>query len=166
LRLGLLSDTHIPRAVPALPPGVFRLLQGVDLILHAGDIYVSAVLDELEALAPVVAARGNGDAGLEADPRVQPTHCLQADGLTIGLVHGLAYPWVPIAATFGRPVDVVVHGDTHVAAIERVEGVLLVNPGSPTLPNNLVGVPGTVALLEIEAGRASARILSLGEAEA
>lgn len=46
--IGLIADTHI-RGVP-LPPQVLRAFQGVDLILHAGDIYSLDVLDQLEAL--------------------------------------------------------------------------------------------------------------------
>ena len=61
MRIGLLADTHIPRDVKMLPPHVKVALDGVDLILHAGDIYLLTVLDELEAIAPVIAARGNGD---------------------------------------------------------------------------------------------------------
>jgi len=144
-----------------LPPRVLKLLDGVDLILHAGDVYAPQVLDELEQLAPVLAALGNGDLGLEQDRRVQRTHILSLGGLTIGLVHGLAYPFRPISFTFGREVDVVVFGDTHVATIERANGTLLVNPGSPTLPNNLVGVLGTVGFLEISDGQAQAKIVQL-----
>ena len=51
--IGLLSDTHIPDAVLGLPPELNRIFQDVDLILHAGDIFTSSVLDELESMAPV-----------------------------------------------------------------------------------------------------------------
>ena len=161
MKIGLISDTHIPRDVASLPAESLEALRGVDLILHAGDIYVASVLDELERVAPVLAARGNGDTGLPQDPRVRDVHVLSLDGLTVGLVHGLAYPYLPIEATFGTAVDVVVYGHTHVEAIEREGHVLLVNPGSPTLPSNLVGVPGTVGLLEIAGGHAHARIVHL-----
>jgi predicted phosphodiesterase len=55
-----------------------------------------------------------------------------------------------------------VFGDTHVASVEKYEGVLLVNPGSPTLPNGLFEL-GTVALLEINKGEIKARIVKLRE---
>ncbi len=55
--IGLISDTHIPWAVKELPPEVGEAFRGVDLILHAGDIYSHAVLDELERIAPVLAAK-------------------------------------------------------------------------------------------------------------
>ena len=61
MRIGLISDTHIPHDAKAIPPQVKEVFRGVDLILHAGDIYLSSVLDELEEIAPVLAARGDDD---------------------------------------------------------------------------------------------------------
>ncbi len=46
--IGLLSDTHIPEAEKELPPELMEAFRGVDLILHAGDIYIPSVLDNLE----------------------------------------------------------------------------------------------------------------------
>jgi len=59
--LGLISDTHLPDRLRALPPEVFDALDGVDLILHAGDVGTLAVLDQLSTIAPVVAVHGNDD---------------------------------------------------------------------------------------------------------
>ena len=59
--IGVVSDTHIPARAPFLPSSLFGLLDGVDLILHAGDIEEESVLDELRALAPVEAVAGNMD---------------------------------------------------------------------------------------------------------
>ena len=64
---------------------------------------------------------------------------------------------------FGGPVDVFVHGDTHVPQVEMMRGVLLVNPGSPTFPRNLTRRLGTVAFIEIEANTPRAWIHQLGE---
>ena len=61
MRVGVVSDTHIPSRAPAIPPGVFEAFEGVHLILHAGDVSVRAALDELAALAPVHAVAGNID---------------------------------------------------------------------------------------------------------
>ena len=57
MRLGLISDTHIPEVTKELPPQIAKALQGVDLILHAGDVYAPFVLDELERIAPVLVAK-------------------------------------------------------------------------------------------------------------
>ncbi|NTW68137.1 MAG: metallophosphoesterase family protein, partial [Nitrospirae bacterium] len=55
MKVGIISDTHVPGAASSLPPAVFEIFRSVDLILHAGDIVQASVLDELEAIAPVEA---------------------------------------------------------------------------------------------------------------
>lgn len=174
MRIGLIADTHIPEARPDLPRDIFAFFSGVDLILHAGDLHVLQVLDWLEEMAPVVGVRGNGDDGgsgrplVPEDPRLKETQVLHLEGLRIGMLHTL--PWYleyphPLGESmvqrFGEPVDIIVYGDSHVAEIERREGILVINPGSPTLPNNLTARPGTVALLEVSQRQAEARILQL-----
>src|SRR5205807_1965311 len=59
--LGLVSDTHLPQRCDALPPGLFEALRGVDLVLHCGDAGELWALDQLGAIAPVVAVHGNDD---------------------------------------------------------------------------------------------------------
>lgn len=59
--IGLLSDTHLPERLAALPPALFAVLRGVDLVLHAGDVGELGVLDCLSAIAPVVAVHGNDE---------------------------------------------------------------------------------------------------------
>ena len=170
MRIGLISDTHVPEA-GELPEQIRELFSGVELILHAGDLHILSVLDWLEEVAPVYAARGNGDSRCDPDPRMERSHVLALEGLRIGLIHGLALPEEPPHRTFekimerefGGPVDVLVYGDTHVAGIDSFRGVLLVNPGSPTFPNNLVGVPGTIGFLDISDGKPSASLMRLGD---
>lgn len=168
LRIGLISDTHVPRDARCLPPHVRHAFKGVDLILHAGDVYSREVLDELEVIAPVLAARGNGDGDLHDDCRVEHSHTLDVAGVSLGITHGLDHPRCAeyyaraMMREFGRPVDILVMGDTHVAMVERRDGFCLVNPGSPTLPNNRYDL-GTVGLLEIAGSSVEARIVSLRE---
>ena len=61
MRIGLISDTHIPTAAKELWPQIYEAFRGVDLIMHAGDLMVPEVIDWLEAVAPVMAVWGNGD---------------------------------------------------------------------------------------------------------
>ncbi|MBI4288759.1 MAG: metallophosphoesterase family protein [Chloroflexi bacterium] len=167
MRIGLISDTHIPRDVKTLPPQVTEAFQGVDLILHAGDIYELAVLDELERVAPVLAARGNGDSAKLEDRRIKESHVLDLDGLRLGMSHAVEYPEPPwctlekaMEREFGGPVDIIVSGDTHVAIVESYKGILIINPGSPTLPNGMYQL-GTVGLIEICDGRLEASVIQL-----
>lgn len=168
MKIGLISDTHFTKDDQTIRPEAAKAFEGVELILHAGDVYVASVLDQLEAIAPVLCALGNGDGDLAQDPRVKDVHLLSIEGVTIGLLHGLDYPepaWRPLERAvereFGQWVDVIVFGDTHVAVVDRCKGVLLVSPGSLTFPNNLVNVPGTVGILEVSRGQAEARIIQL-----
>ena len=168
MRIGLISDTHIPSMSGELPYQVAEAFAGVDLILHAGDLHILPVLDDLEEIAPVIAVRGNGDRLVPPDPRLKDTYVLKVEGLFIGLTHALEYPETPwnsieasMARDFGGEVDVIVFGDTHVALVESYKGILLVNPGSPTMPSGKRGL-GTVAILEVSQGKAEASIVPLG----
>jgi len=177
MKIGLIADTHIPEAGNSLPDRVLEIFRDVELILHAGDLHIIEVLDWLESVAPVKAARGNGDDGTSGrppvpeDPRILPAHALTIEDVRTGLVHGLPLPdecpWALLEKTmdrlFGGPMDVIVFGDSHVDYVKRHDGVLLVNPGSPTLPYNLVGHLGTVGILNINNRSVVAQIVPLGE---
>ncbi len=178
MRIGLISDTHIPEARPQLWPQVFDAFRGVDAILHAGDIHELFVLDQLAEVAPLWAARGNGEEG-SGGRKVQPDHDLlkeawvvELGGLRIGLVHDVPIPeYTPthtlersMARYFGTTeLDVLVYGDTHVEAIDVINGVLCVNPGSPTYPRNLDTQLGTIGFLDIVDGTPKATIWQLTE---
>ena len=168
MRLGLISDTHSPALGVHPPEEVRRAFAGVDLILHAGDIYSSECLDWLEEIAPVVAVEVP-PAPVIGDPRVVEKRVVEVDGFEIGLVHDLAMRGIDevrpgamerswpagmsvvdsLAAFFdGRRLDGVVFGHTHWEMAETHEGVLFVNPGSPTLPHQTRRL-GTVAIIDV-----------------
>ena len=176
LRIGLISDTHIPEARPELWPEVFTTLAGVDVILHGGDIHDVIVLDQLAELAPIYSARGNGEDG-SGGRAVAPPHArlryswlLDLPALRLGLTHDLPVPEFPPRLTVARwkqrrfatdAVDVIVFGDSHVELIDVVDGTLCVNPGSPTYPHNLNTQLGTLGFLDIDGGRVHASIWQL-----
>jgi hypothetical protein len=171
LRIGVISDTHIPEARAELWPQVFTMFDGVDAILHGGDIHELAVLDQLGELAPLWCARGNGEDGsggrsvAVVDDRVRYSWLLDLGGVRVGLTHDVPVPEVPPNLTverwkqrrFGRSdVDVLVYGDSHVERIDVIAGTLCVNPGSPTYPHNLNTQLGTLGFVDIDPGRVRA----------
>jgi uncharacterized protein len=168
MRIGLLSDTHVAWENKGLSPQVTAAFEGVDLILHAGDIYTHRVLDELEHIAPVLAALGDDDYP-GPDLRVKEKHILVLEGLTLWLVHEKPYNLVfreeqaKLNSSNGekreKP-DIVIFGHEHRVIIERKSGILYVNSGSPTLLNYKQG-PGTIGILELNAGTADVRIIQL-----
>jgi putative phosphoesterase len=178
VRIGLISDTHIPEARYELWPQVFDAFRGVDCILHAGDIHDLVVIDQLSDVAPTYAARGNGDDGSGGRPiqpfdeRLREAWLLDLGGLRVGLTHDVPIPEYPPNLTleramkryFGRTdLDILIYGDTHVEAIDTIGEMLCVNPGSPTYPRNLDTQLGTIGFLEIDGGKAEATIWQLTE---
>ena len=161
MRIGLISDTHVPQAASSMPPAVAEVFRGVDLILHAGDIYRLSVLDELERIAPVKAALGDDDpADLLEDDRVEMKHELDLEGHRVWLVHGRPWVYSMTALQKEHAPDIIVHGHTHDTEIREREGVLYVGSGSPTFLMYSRG-PGTVGILEIKPGGVEASIVHL-----
>lgn len=178
MKIGLISDTHIPESMPELWPHVFEEFSDVDCILHAGDIYHLSVLDRLEEIAPVYAARGNGEDGSGGreiqpdDPRLRESWLIELGGFKIGLTHYVPMPEIPPGLTIERwkqrlfpdtPLDVLIYGDTHVEQIDIIDNTLCVNPGSPTFPHNLTLQFGTIGFLYLDEEKPRAEIMQLTE---
>ena len=162
--IGLISDTHIPEIAKALPKQVGEIFKGVDLILHAGDIFVYSVLEELATIAPVLAARGDDDYQIR-DKRMDEVQNLTLEGLNVYVIHSSQYfardlIEHPEKHNLEKAPDVVVFGHTHMDVVQKVGESLLVNPGSATFPYYQLRL-GTVALLTIKSGKAEARIVPL-----
>jgi len=167
MRVGLLSDTHIPKAAKKLPAELMEAFQGVDLILHAGDVYIPSVLDDLESIAPVLAAIGDDDRGaILTDSRVRGKHILKLDGQTLWLVHIKPYYQIPhggqsrVSSGEDNNPDIVVFGHEHYPLVRRVEDTLFVNPGSPTFLYYNRGL-GTAGMLDIDTDGVDAQIMHL-----
>ncbi|HSU45056.1 MAG TPA: metallophosphoesterase family protein [Casimicrobiaceae bacterium] len=150
VRIGLISDTH-----GLLRPEALSALRGSDMIVHAGDIGDPSILEQLAAIAPVCAVRGNND----VDPPVAglpPTRRVDTGGKRIFVLHDLVKLAVePLAAG----IDVIVSGHSHKPKIERRDGVLYVNPGSAG-PRRF-RLPISVGRLTIAADRIEAELLPL-----
>jgi uncharacterized protein len=138
MRIGIISDTH-----GLLRPEAQRALQGVQLIIHAGDVGAAEILTQLKLVAPVFAVRGNVD----TQPWAQElpfTTIVETSGWHFFVLHNLReLDLKPQAAGF----DAVISGHTHQADQRLDTGVLYLNPGSAG-PRRF-RLPVTLALLEI-----------------
>jgi len=168
MRIGLISDTHVPTTLPALPRSVGAALCGVDRILHAGDLVSPGVLTTLARIAPVDAVHGNCDPPEIA--RSLPRQRIETiGGVRVGVHHGwqskdlerhylrrdLDYAAAEMGLFFQAMIeqlpgaDVIVFGHFHLPTIVERNGVLFVNPGSVAPPHrrptcavlNLNGAP-------------------------
>ena len=155
MRVGLISDTH-----GKLRPEVFDALAGVDRILHAGDVGSGELLDELNAIADVVAVWGNTD-GFEVRTRTTEVADLMLDGHHVIVVHGDQFgsPTPEQLRAAYPEADVIVYGHTHQPLIEERDGALIVNPGAAG-PARFKLKP-SVAILELDGDSRTARIVEL-----
>lgn len=153
-RIGVVADTHCDAA--NLPPGVLVALAGCDAIVHCGDLGDPSVLDALERMAPVVAVRSASDPPADGRRLFNSPHMFRCGETLIGVAARLAEHSVGgLVEVFGTDVDVALCGTTHAAAIEPGD-VLVLNPGSPTIP--APGSAASVAVIDVR-GKPSARIV-------
>ena len=145
-RIGVIADTHTPEFLPALPKGINHHFQGVDLILHAGDITGTQVLEELRAIAPVTAVKGDHDK-LELPLKT----VIEIGSKRIGLIHGRRPRWRELPGMITteifpshhfwwggfhrqvlqqfQDVDAIVFGHFHRPYVSWHNRILLFNPG-------------------------------------
>ena len=120
-RIGVLSDTH-----GLLRDTAVEALQGVDHIVHAGDVGTPEVLHRLRRLAPVTAVRGNMDRGALA-MELAGSETVRLEGVWVHVLHDLAGLDLDPAAA---GIDLVISGHSHRPSRHRRDGVLYLNPGS------------------------------------
>jgi putative phosphoesterase len=160
LRVVVLADTHAPRRWKACPPKVAEHLRRADVILHAGDVCVPSVLDELSEFAPVHVVAGNNDGPDVVAWGAPDTLELDLAGLKVGMIHDSGQ-------ADGRPArmrrrfpnaDLVVYGHSHIPMDVTGAGLRVFNPGSPT--DRRRQPHGTIGELDIEDGQLlAARII-------
>jgi len=160
--IGLISDTHIPERADKIPEKVFEVFKDVEMIMHAGDLVSEEVFEELEKIAPTICVQGNMDRMY--GQKLPKREIITLENFTIGLDHGEVYPRGDtqqlkyIGMEMG--VDVLVTGHTHTPFIKELDNMVLLNPGSPTVPR--MSDP-TVMLVNVQKNDLDARIIKLGE---
>lgn len=176
-RIGLIADTHMPDRLRALPPALPELFHGVDLILHAGDVGELWVLDQLSAIAPVIAVHGNDDSA-DSQRELPYQQVIAVNGVRLLLWHShypdytaemasrrddLISPARSLAQAQRAGAEIAVFGHWHIPFVHRQDGVCVVNPGAlasgSVFSRQLIR---SVAILEIAApGQVEVRHINL-----
>ena len=161
MKIGVISDTHIPVTATSLPQRVLESLRGCDLIIHAGDIVDMSLIDKLEEIAQTKAVWGNMD-GREVRTKLPEKIVLDVEGKKIGVVHGRG----PAAAViryvkeaFDEKMDIIIFGHSHTPVNEKKDGTLFFNPGSPT--DKVFSPYCSFGIIEIEGGDIRSEIIRL-----
>jgi putative phosphoesterase len=147
VKVGVISDTH-----GNLPDEVFDAFDGVDHILHAGDIGGVDLLTELQSLAIVTAVVGNTD-GFEVRQQCPEVAELTLEGHTIVVVHGdrFGVPTPERLRGAYPQAQIIAYGHTHQALVETIGDVSVINPGSASAPKT--GTRPSVGLITLARGR-------------
>jgi len=163
MKVGLISDTHVPTRAMKIPLRVFKVFQNVDHIIHAGDLVELEVIYELERLAPVLAVHGNMDR-VNIREKLPKMNELELYDWRIGIIHD---PGALLGLGNMRKIirennyDVLVYGHTHRSSIRWDDSRLFINPGSPTNPLPPFITNPTVATLKLTRERIQPEIISL-----
>lgn len=148
MRIGVLSDTHIPEKAFDIPKPVLDAFRKVDMIIHAGDLADITVLETLKNICPDVrAVCGNMD-NPSLRNKLPEKELLEVGGYRIGIMHGFGHPdkLIEVLARAFKDdlVDIIVFGHSHRGYKHRHGKVLYFNPGSPTdrvfAPYNSYGI--------------------------
>jgi len=150
LRVGVISDTH-----GLLRPQATEFLRGCDHILHGGDIGSAQILEQLAALAPVTAVRGNNDTQAWA-ASLADTRLLQLAGVRCYVIHDLNELRIDPGAA---AVQVIVSGHSHQPSLSERAGIIYLNPGSAG-PRRF-SLPVSVAEIRIEGASITPRLVQL-----
>ncbi|GAA0180349.1 metallophosphoesterase family protein [Clostridium sediminicola] len=149
-KIGVISDTH-----GFLRTEVKEWFNDVDLIIHAGDVGNIQVLEELKAIAPVVAVRGNVDRD-DLTKKLASWELIEIGNKSIYIIHNI--DMIDIEPKDVN-IDMVVFGHSHVAEEKTIEGVLYLNPGSAGPKRFLL--PSTAAILQIEDNNITIKFINL-----
>lgn len=150
MQIGIISDTH-----SLVRPEAIGVLNGSELILHAGDIGKPDVLQALGEIAPVIAVRGNVDRG-EWAATIPDCLTIKIEQVSIHIIHIIQELAIDPQA---NGIQVVISGHTHKPSLYEKAGVLYLNPGSAG-PRRFK-LPIAVAQLHIEGDRVQAKMIEL-----
>ena len=153
VRIGVISDTH-----GRLSPAVVKHFKGVSHIIHAGDIGVPEVLEELRRIAPVTAVLGNIDAAAQF-PGLEPEACGDISGIRFLVAHTQRDVLTKHEDPAQEGYDLVVTGHTHHPFADWHDGVLYLNPGSAG-PSRFGSQP-SIAVVEVDTVGLDPRIIPL-----
>ncbi len=136
MKIGVISDTHIPDRAKDIPKEILESFKGVDMIIHAGDLVEKSVLDKLKSVCQnVKAVAGNMDPG-DIKQRLPEKEIISIGSYTIAVMHGYGPPNSLISLMErvfkdAKP-DIIIFGHSHSPVNQIKDGILYFNPGSPT----------------------------------
>lgn len=162
MKIGVISDTHIPDRAEDIPQKILEAFKNVDMIIHAGDLVDLSVLDKLKSVCSnIKAVWGNMDAD-DVRKKLPEKEIFKIGNYKVGLMHGYGAPHKLIGlltSVFKNDsVDLIIFGHSHFGINEKKGDILFFNPGSPT--DKLFSPYNSYGIIEIN-DKIEARIIKL-----
>lgn len=163
MRIGVLSDTHIPDRAEQIPQAIIEDFKNVDMIIHVGDFVAPEVLEELRSICPnIKAVTGNMDYE-ELKAILPEKEVVVIENKKIGITHGHG-PSHRILDTvryifMGEHLDIIIFGHSHIALKQKRDNTLYFNPGSAT--DKIFSPYNSYGIIEINNGEVDAKIIKL-----
>lgn len=162
MKIGIISDTHIPVNASELPGDLVKALKGCDMILHAGDLIELSVIESLEKISKTEAVCGNMDSA-KVCSKLQNKKIISACDKKIGLMHGYGNPDNLVSILkeefSAQKPDIIVFGHSHVPMNKYIDDILFFNPGSAT--DTVFAPYRSYGIIEIANGKVKATIHKL-----
>lgn len=162
IKIGVISDTHIPERAKTLPKKIIDEFSKLDLIIHAGDFTEIEVYHQLQLLSDVVAVCGNMDF-IELKKILKEKEIINLEKVKIAIMHGFGPPNQLVELlqkTFKKDKpDAIIFGHSHIPMNELKEKTLFFNPGSPT--DKIFSPYNSYGILEINGKNITGKIIKI-----
>lgn len=161
MKIGVISDTHIPIFAKDLPKKVREYFKDCDLIIHAGDFTRKIAMDKLQELAETKAVWGNMDSD-ELKKLLPEKLIIEAEGKKIGVFHGKGTGkkvLESVKQAFSEKMDVIIFGHSHVPVNIVEGGTLFFNPGSAG--DMVFSGQRSFGIIDVENGRIKAEVIKI-----
>ncbi|MDD5437005.1 MAG: metallophosphoesterase family protein [Candidatus Omnitrophica bacterium] len=161
MKILVISDTHIPRTSHDMPEAVYKAIEGVDMIIHAGDFVEKDFYDKLKGLRELKGVCGYMDSA-ELRRILKPKEIIEVGNFKLGLIHGYGAPanlLDTVRSEFNKDVSAVIFGHSHAALNVVKDGVLFFNPGSPT--DKIFAASNSYGILEVTDKKIEGKIIEL-----
>ena len=162
MKIGVISDTHIPDESGHIPEVILDVFSQVDMVVHAGDMVSLGAIDELKSVcSKIIAVAGNMD--LQVVKKKYPLkQVFDVLGFKIGLMHGHGapanLPEVLRDAFKEDNCNVIIFGHSHQPMNEYIDGILFFNPGSAT---DSAAEYKSYGIIEIDGDKIDAKIIKI-----
>jgi len=162
MKIGVISDTHIPDRADALPKKILEAFKDVDMVIHTGDFVDLQTYNQLKKIFKnFKAVAGNMDPK-EIKEKLPEKEIIKIGKYTIGIAHGLGHPsgLIELLKNFFKKdnVDVIIFGHSHIPMNDTIDGILFFNPGSPT--DKMFSPYNSYGIIEIN-GEITAKVVKI-----